>query len=565
MSHPWFFHHLSEDPFIYPVTLNLLKVRLFVPAGLDLACSVVSSDRYEPPGRERPVTMERVGSAGAYEIYEAVIEAPMRRSRYLFYAENPGGMYAWYGERGISENRERAGSFQIPYIHRPRAFEFPSWTKGSIVYQIFPSSFHPDGLKGITERLYYLRELGVNLVYMTPIFDSPSAHKYDTTDYYMIDENFGSMEDLKELVQVAHRNGIRVILDAVFNHSGDKFFAFQDVMEKGEASSYTKWFHIDSFPVVQSPVPNYETFGTHLAYMPKLNLDHPAAAEYMIDVAKYWVKEAGIDGWRFDVSNEVSPSFWRRVRDELKALNPELLLIGEVMHASGQWLRGDMFDGAMNYLLRDAMLSFFAEQTVGPRGFMEQLLHLEALYNDQANLAMFQLIGSHDTERFLTACGRGRGWDKEATAKARLKLAVFFQMTYLGIPMIYYGDEVGMEGKTDPDCRRPMIWESKEQSSEMLEWYRTLISSRKSRKALTEGTYRNWFMDEPRNLLGYTRRSGRDVVGMVINNSPNRYELELPAFRQDKANLIEVLSGEAVIGGGAIRITIEPFGCLMLE
>lgn len=565
MSQPWFFHHVSEDPFAFPVARGRLKLRLFVPSGLHLACTVVHGDRYEPPGHERPVRMERKGSAGAYEIHEAVIEAPLSRSRYLFYAESPDGRYAWYGERGLSENREQAGSFQMAYIHRPEAVELPVWTEGTVAYEIFPSSFHPDGLQGFARQLPYLRELGVNLIYMTPIFESPSPHKYDTADYYAVDASFGSAEDLKELTAAAHRLGIRVMLDAVFNHSGDRFFAFRDVLEHGKDSPYANWFHVRSYPVMQEPEPSYETFGTAEAYMPKLNLDHPEAADYMIGVARHWTETAGIDGWRLDVSNEVSPAFWTRFRREMKALNPGLLLIGEVMHAAGFWLKGDMFDGAMNYLLRDALMDFFAEQTTGPARFLEQLLHLEALYNDQANQAMFQLLGSHDTERFLTACRRGRGWDREATALARMKLAAFFQMTYTGIPMIYYGDEIGMEGATDPDCRRPMVWEEERQSAELLEWHRRLIALRKSRKALTGGSFHVWFTDEARNLLGYLRRSEEGDIAMVINNSPGRYLLELPSFRQDGANLVERLSGKAVIGGGKIRIAIEPFGCLMLE
>ncbi|WP_448766675.1 alpha-amylase family glycosyl hydrolase, partial [Acinetobacter sp. AGC35] len=142
----------------------------------------------------------------------------------------------------------------------------------------------------------------------------------------------------------AHRHGIRVILDAVFNHSGDTFFAFKDVMEKGEDSLYKDWFIFNSYPVTQSP-PNYETFGKAEASMPKLNMDHPAVADYMIEVAKYWVREAGIDGWRLDVANEVDPRFWTRLRRELKSEFPELLFIGEIMHASGPWLKGDQFDG----------------------------------------------------------------------------------------------------------------------------------------------------------------------------------------------------------------------------
>ncbi|MCL6603881.1 MAG: alpha-glycosidase [Paenibacillus sp.] len=565
MSQKWFLYHSSEDPFAFPVGEGALKIRLFVQAGQQISCKVIHSDRYDSPGREIPLIMDRVGSAGAYEIHEAIITTDMKRVRYLFYVENKTGEYLWYGERGISENRERAGSFQYAYFHRNVALELPSWISDAITYQIYPGSYNQGTLQGITEKTPYLQELGITVIYMTPIFESPSEHKYNTTDYYKVDPGFGDMDGLKELVSQAHQHGIKVVLDAVFNHSGDTFFAFKDVMEKGENSAYKDWFFIDSYPVTQSPSPNFETFGKAEIHMPKLNMDHPAAADYMIDVAKYWVREVGIDGWRLDVANEVNPLFWARFRRELKAEYPELLLIGEIMHASGPWLRGDQFDGTMNYVLRDAMLEFYAEQTTGPVRFMEQVLHQEALYNDQANSAMFQLIGSHDTLRFLTACKLGgRGWDRESTAERRMRLAVFFQLTYIGIPMIYYGDEVGMEGATDPHCRRPMIWQESGQNSGLLEWYRQLISLRMSHEVLRKGSFCPWFTDEARNVLGYVRQNGPEKMGLIINNSPNSYQLELSPYCTDKNVLTDLLTGLYFENTDKLFVQIEPFGCLML-
>ncbi|MBT2291892.1 alpha amylase N-terminal ig-like domain-containing protein [Paenibacillus albidus] len=565
MSHKWFMVHASEDPFAFPVGEGTLKLRLFVQGGRSLICTVLHADRYDSPGSELPTPMERIGSAGAYEIYEAILETAARRSRYLFHVAGEAGEFVWFGERGISGNRERAGSFQYAYIHHPEALKIPSWVPGSVAYQIYPSSYHQGHLQGISAKMPYLQELGVTTVYMTPIFASPSEHKYNTSDYYSVDPAFGDLHDLKELVNHAHAHGIKVILDAVFNHSGDTFFAFRDVLEKGEASAYKDWFFLRDYPVVQTPAPNYETFAKAEAHMPKLNLNHPETADYMIAVAKYWVRETGIDGWRLDVANEVNPQFWTRFRQELKASNPELLLIGEIMHASGPWLRGDQFDGGMNYLLRDDMLEFFAAQSTGPVQFMEQLLHHEALYNDQANTAMFQLIGSHDTLRFLTACKQGgRGWDHEHTAVRRMRLAVFFQMTYIGIPMIYYGDEVGMEGATDPHCRKPMIWEEQHQNTGLQEWYRKLIDLRKSYEVLQKGSFRPWFTDEHRNVLGYLRRNEQDKMGLILNNSPNPYHLELCRYRTDKNVLTDLLSGMTIRNTDRLIVEIEPFGCLML-
>jgi cyclomaltodextrinase / maltogenic alpha-amylase / neopullulanase len=561
----WFFYHTAEDPFAFPAGPGALKLRLFVQGGQQLCCTVIHSDRYDSPGSEQPLLMERIGSAGAYEIHEAVILTETGKCRYLFHAQNPAGEYVWFGERGAAVNREHAGSFQYAYMHRSEALKLPSWSTGAIVYQIYPSSFNQGTLQGITEKIPYLQELGVTAVYMTPIFESPSEHKYNTSDYYRIDPAFGSIDDLKALVEEAHRHGIKVLLDAVFNHAGDTFFAFKDVLEHGEHSRYKDWFFIRSYPVRQLPSPNYETFAKAEVTMPKLNMDNPATADYMLAVAKYWVREAGIDGWRLDVANEVNPQFWTRLRRELKAEFPELLLIGEIMHASGPWLRGDQFDGGMNYVLREAVLEFFALQSGGPARFMEQLLHAEALCNDQANSAMFQLLGSHDTERFLTACKEnGRGWDREGTALKRMKLAVFFQLTYIGIPMIYYGDEVGMEGATDPHCRKPMLWQAQEQNAELHEWYKTLIALRKQHTILQKGSFRPWFTDEVRGVLGFVRRWEQDKIGVIINNSPNAYQLELCSLRSDKNVLTDLLSGATIRNSGRILVEIEPFGCLLL-
>lgn len=566
MSQRWFLYHTCEDPFAFPIATGVLKLRLFVQGGLNLTCTVIHADRYDSPGKEIPHTMDNMGSAGTYEIYEAVIETSVNRSRYLFHIANATGEYQWYGERGMSESRERAGSFQYAYLHCSEAIELPTWSKEAVTYQIYPNSYNQGTLQGISDKMPYMQALGVTVIYMTPIFESPSEHKYDTSDYYKIDPAFGDLDGLKELVNNAHGHGIKVILDAVFNHSGEHFFAFRDVLQQGENSLFKDWFFVRSYPVTQSPMPNYETFAKAEAHMPKLNMNNPDTADYMINVAKYWVREAGIDGWRLDVANEVNPQFWSRFRRELKSEFPELLLIGEIMHASGPWLRGDQFDGGMNYVLRDAVLEFFAEQSTGPVRFMEQILHQEALYNDQANSAMFQLLGSHDTLRFLTACKEGgRGWDHERTAEQRMKLAVFFQMTYIGIPMIYYGDEVGMEGATDPHCRKAMIWQKEEQNITLLHWYKQLISLRKNQVVLRTGSFRPWFTDEVRNVLGYVRSSGQEKIGLIINNSPNTYQLELSPFCSDKNVLTNLLSGATHTNTDRILVQIEPFGCLMLH
>ncbi|MFD2880580.1 alpha amylase N-terminal ig-like domain-containing protein [Paenibacillus rhizoplanae] len=218
-----FVYHTAEDPFAFPAGPRLLKLRLFVQSGQNLSCTVVHADRYDSPGHELPQEMERIGCAGAYDIHEALVPAETGKCRYLFHIGNPAGGYTWYGERGISENREQAGAFQYAYIHRPQAIALPAWSSDAVVYEIYPESYHQGTLQGITDKLTYLQQLGVSAIYMTPIFESPSGHKYNTSDYYKVDPGFGTLDDLKTLVGTAHRLGMKVLLDAVFNHSGDTF------------------------------------------------------------------------------------------------------------------------------------------------------------------------------------------------------------------------------------------------------------------------------------------------------------------------------------------------------
>lgn len=588
-------YHTNEAPYAFAIGKERLKIRIRMKKNEALACDVLHADRYNSPGTETPQAMEKAGSTRHFDYYETVLLVPKRRVRYAFHIRTRSGDAVWYGENGAAGQRAEAGYFQYAYICDADIPQVPGWLTEAIVYQIFPDRFcngdagndpagtlpwtteaRPDvhslyggDLQGVIAKLPYLAELGVNTIYLTPVFQSPSNHKYDTTDYYKVDPAFGDNDTLKRLVRGAHDMGMRVILDAVFNHSGDSFFAFRDVMANGANSPYKDWYHLRSFPVVQSPAPNYETFSHAERTMPKLNTGNREASDYLIQVARYWVHEAGIDGWRLDVANEVDQRFWRRLRAELKETNEDLALIGEIMHQAGPWLRGDQFDGVMNYLFRDAMLDFFARQTIGATAFAERLTRIRMSYTDQANAAMLQLLGSHDTERFLTACQKsGMGWNSRETAEARMKLAVCFQFAYPGMPMIYYGDEVGMVGETDPDCRRPMIWEREEQNRELYELYKALIALRKSHPALSRGRFRMWFADEARNAIGFVRSYGDEHVAVVVNNSPQPLELAvgLPFAAAEGDPIVDALHGTVwrVNGTGGFTVRTGAFGCAVL-
>ncbi len=351
-------------------------------------------------------------------------------------------------------------------------YSAPNWLQDAIFYQIFPERFcngdaanDPPGaqpwgaapqrdnffggdLQGILDRLPYLRDLGVTALYLTPIFEARTNHKYDTCDYLHIDPAFGDLPLLRRLVQEAHRQGLRVMLDAVFNHCGDGFWAFADLMQHGESSPYKDWFFPQSLPLRQAPA-NYQTCGGAVD-LPKLNTANPALRRYLLDAAVYWTREAGIDGWRLDVPWKVPMDFWREFRQAVKSANPEACIIGEVWRDPQPWLAGDTCDGIMNYPLRDAILDFCVRDAMDAEDFDYFTARLRQTYGPAAPFQL-NLLGSHDTPRLLTLCNG----DVE-----RALLAIACQFTLLGAPMVYYGDEVGMEGHNDPDCRRCMVWDA---------------------------------------------------------------------------------------------------------
>lgn len=579
--------HTCDAPFAFAVSLHEWKVRIRCAKGDAQRVSVVHADRYADPGRETPIRLEQVLSTGLHDYYEGIIPTPTRRIRYSFLLENSQGERVWYGENGASVERKHTNVFHCPIITPSQVHHLPEWAASAVVYQIFPERFHngdpmndPEealnwtdescpawdsfwggDLQGVLEKLPYLQDLGITCVYLTPIFLSPTNHKYDTVDYYTIDPHFGDEALFRRLVEEAHRLGIRVMLDAVFNHSSDRFFAFQDVLKNGEASTYKDWFYIHEYPVVQEPVACYETFASNLPFMPRLNLEHPEVQQYMLQVTAYWMDQAQIDGWRLDVANEVPPSFWRMFRQLVKSKNPEALIIGEVMHDALPWLRGDQFDGTMNYPLRDVLLEFFARQTIGAAAFVEQISNLYIRGTDSSALAMLNLLDSHDTERFLTSCRKGGwGWQPGGEAENRLKLAVLFLMTYPGIPMIYYGAEIGMEGETDPGCRKPMVWEPAGQNLPLRQYVQQLTGLRRERTELQAGSFTVWVADESQNQAGFIRRNGNGEIAVLLHNNPCEAELELqlpPSFQGRRIR--DLLTGQTWEAAASIQLQLAPY------
>ncbi|MFO7171418.1 MAG: glycoside hydrolase family 13 protein [Bacillota bacterium] len=561
--------HQCRFPYAYPVGETHLRVVLKAARG-DLArATCVYGDRYAwPPDADAVQPLQYLGSDGLHDYWGATLPAPRRRVRYLFYLEGADGSRIWLTERGPCPRRPRLGHFQYPYIHRADTFRQPEWIRGAVFYEIFPDRFDngdpgndPPGclpwgapptregmaggdLAGIRRRLDYLRDLGVTCLYLTPIFKAPSNHKYDTADYYHVDPAFGTEAELRELVAAAHRRGIRVILDGVFNHAGAQWPPFRDVVAKGPDSPYVGWFYqIHSFPVDPAKV-NYETWGPDVATLPKVDTSHPEVAAYFLAVAEHWIREAGIDGWRLDVANEVNHGFWRRLRERVKALRPDAFLLGEIWHDASDWLQGDQFDSVMNYPWREAVVAFLTGE-LDPVEFDRHLTRLRFQYPGEVLKGLVNLLGSHDTPRIRTVLGSREG----------AALAAVLLFTAEGVPMVYYGDEIGLEGGEDPDCRRCYPWDDPAgQDRGLLSLYRRLGAIRRRFPWLNDGAWETFVADPVRGVLGFCRRptplvspepaAGEEGLYVVVNRSAAPVEVTLPTG----SDLVDLLAGEMLCG-----------------
>jgi glycosidase len=480
---------------------------------------------------EFAIEMGKVASDNQFDYFEAIIK-PIKPSFYYYFRLFIKGELVYYTRHNIQHAVAELDRFfcNIEELHN---FRVPDWAQDAVCYQIFPERFYngdpkndleeverwgsipkPNNffggdLKGIEEKLGYLKDLGISLIYLTPIFESNSNHKYNIKDYYKIDPHFGDKETLKELVDKAHSLGIRIILDGVFNHCSRDFFAFQDVVKKGRDSKYLNWFTIYDLPIRYSPKPTYKAW-YNVIDMPKFNMDNPQTREYLLDVATYWIKEADIDGWRLDTGMEIGHSFWKEFRRRVKNVKPDAYIVGEILGDETDWIQGDQFDAVMDYRFRELVLKFFALNSINAKEFNNYLTRIKMERAEQPDRVMFNLIGSHDTPRFLTLC-RGN--------VNKMLLAVLFQMTYTGLPVIYYGDEIGLEGGMDPGCRKCMIWDENQWNKRLFETYRTVIRIRNNYKALRRGNFQSIIAEE-NNVYGFLRSYGTEHLLVLINNSP---------------------------------------------
>ena len=283
--------------------------------------------------------------------------------------------------------------------------------------------------------------------------------------------------------------------------------------------------------------------------MPKLNTSNPEVKQYLLDVAESWIKETDIDGWRLDVANEVDHQFRRDFRQTVKAAKSDAYIIGEVWSDSRMWLLGDQFDSVMNYPFADKVMGFFASDDSDGRTFADQMSHLLMRYPQQTNEVIFNLLSSHDTPRVLTRMGED---------KRKLKLAVVYLMTYIGTPCIFYGDEIGLMGGDDPDCRQCMIWDEERQDRELYDFYKLLIEQRKSHPVLRSGRFRFLKADQGDKRIIYERLGEGEHYVVWMNPTGKQTAMTHP---MDTDDWQDALTGEHVptVGGEQI-IELEPFG-----
>ena len=538
--------HIPMSQYAYGMDESHVVIRLRTAKDDLRKCTLYYGDRAcrKTPVIFTKVEMKIMAQAPLYDYYEVVLENPYKRLCYYFELDDGTEKILYYGDCFCETTvDDRSEYYQLPFNHRADIVNPPKWAQDAVIYNIFPDSFATgkekvsgqasqkqwEGqtvcgklggtIRGITENVSYIKKLGLNAIYINPVFAAGEYHKYDLIDYFHIDPCFGTNEDFKELVETFHANGIKVIIDGVFNHCGWKFFAFEDVVQKGQQSAYKDWFYGLQFPVIRpdngEDYPNYECFG-YERLMPKLNTANLQVQEYFCKVGRYWVEEFHTDGWRLDVASEVNDGFWRKFHEEVKAVNPEAILIGEVWESANHWLDGTIFDSAMNYDFRKHCKRFFAEGSVDAAEFDGRVTDMRMRYRKQTVYAQLNILDSHDVSRFLSVCGEDR---------KKYKLAIVFQMCFPGIPSVFYGDELGVTGIREEEYRQPMPWGRQD---ELYVFFEQVIGMRKQQKALTQGDYHTLNAVAGSRFYGFERTYEKQRVMIFLNMEEAKMTCSIP-------------------------------------
>ncbi len=539
-----------------------------------------------------------------HDYWFTAVQPQWGRLRYGFVLESGAEKYLFGGRACYDLNQnpglayETSLYFNFPYINHEDIYAPPDWVRETVWYQIFPDRYadgdptnNPPGalpwgspghsnifnhlggdLQGIINHLDELQELGITGIYLTPIFEAPSSHKYDTSNYYKIDPAFGTNELFGKMVAEAHARGIRIMLDAVFNHAGWFHPFWQDVVQNGRGSKYADCFFLTGDPVINFPVIpgklprltpdqvanlHYRTFA-FAASMPKWNTDHPLVKEHLLGAIRYWTETYHVDGWRLDVSNEVSHDFWREFRKLARSINPQVYILGENWDNSAPWLMGDQFDGVMNYEYTYAIWNLLGsgQRPGGPFNVLQfQQAVSQYLANNPKHVTpnMYNLVDSHDTGRILHICG-------EDPARARLAFALMFVFT--GAPSIYYGSEIGLGGDGSHN-RAPMPWDSASHDLELRAFVKKLIQLRRDNPTLRVVDM-DWLDTQVHTNTMIIKKSapGFSPSYLFVNASAQPQQMAMPAELTGR-RLLDLLTGRWL--EPADGVSLPPFGFMLAE
>lgn len=537
--------HISDTPYVCTTAKNKIEVKFRTPKDEVEKVNIIFNDPYNYTDRvweEKRSEMELRCTDDMYNWWTSELTIDTRRFMYHFELITKDGEVYHYSEAGLDKEWEVGYQFNLPFSHEDEIFTYPDWIDETIWYQIFPDRFatsdsekykswhngsvtneenYGGNIKGIISKLGYIKDLGANAIYFTPLFEADSSHKYDTTDYYKIDPQFGTEEDFRNLITAAHEHGIKIMLDGVFNHTSKNHPFFKDVVKNKEKSVYKDWYYVNDYENLEESVKlDYNTFRYNSTFdtfaytpnMPKLNVANPEAKKYILDAVKYWT-EMGIDGWRLDVANEVHHSFWKDFKKTVVEVNPDVYIVGEIWHDSITWLRGDEFHAVMNYKYTNAIIDYFFKKKINKEQFENRVIRTQMEYTNAINKAAFNLFDSHDTMRVLDMCD---------FKIERLKLGTVFLFTQVGSPCIYYGTEIGITGSGDPDNRKLMLWDEKEWNLELYEFYRQLIKVRKENPIL--GNAGDFYLVPNNDVCEFIKTDGKETYRILLNNSNTEYE-----------------------------------------
>lgn len=567
--------HVPDSQYCFATGNKELVLRLRVAKeDEDAKVFLVHGCKYEYHEKRQRTPMEIRYTDRLYHYFETRLSLTDVRVAYVFEIEQRGQKY-YFCEDGLRPDYNFAEGFynffQMPYINENDVMPTVDWMKNAVFYQIFvdrfyrgetdkdtsyinmkwgelptPNSFAGGDLKGITSKIDYLRELGITAVYLTPIFTSLSNHKYDTIDYMQVDPQFGSKEDLRKLVQLAHENHIHVVLDAVFNHCSMQMKQFEDVMQNGTQSPYYDWFLIDG-DVPDIANGNYECFAS-CSYMPKLNTANEQVQKFLIEIALYWIREFGIDGWRLDVSDEVSHEFWRKFRHAVKRENPQAVIIGENWHNAYPYLMGEQYDSIMNYAFTKACLDYFAREVFDAGQMAEKLNEILMRNREQVNDMMLNLLDSHDTHRFFSEVD---------TNKDKLLAGIALAMLFPGAPCLYYGTETCLEGGYDPDSRRCFNWDQETWDMQVFGKVRELLHIRTGKKMEKDAIK----ITSENEMLVIARAHGDHEVRLYLNMTEKTQE----AVPNHSASWSVLSQNHAFIENEKSKLFVERMGYAIIE